>query len=127
MSSCNLWWNGPSFLQLTEDKWPALEDTCTSNETIEAELVKNPFLTTHTLVVKGVNATENIVDLEAIIDIQRFSHFGRLLHVTALVLRFVTLLKQSISKGNHVKKVQDTVCPTPDEVNLAEAFWVCTI
>ena len=63
MSSCELGWNGPSFLQLIEDKWPALEG---SNETI--------------------------------------------------------------SKGKSAKKVQDnTVCPTPDEVNLAEVIWVHTI
>ena len=79
MSSCELWWNGPSFLQLTKDKWPALEGTCISNETIEAELVKNPLPTTHTLVVKEVNATKGIVDLKVIIDVQRFSQIGNVL------------------------------------------------
>ena len=128
LSSCELWWNVPSFLQLTEDKWPALEGTCISNETIEAELVKNSLATTHTLVVKEVNATKGIVDLEVIIDVQRFSQIGRLLCITALVLRFFTLLKQSISKRKCAKKVQDnTLCPTPDKVNLAEVIWVRTI
>ena len=87
-----VWWNGPNFLQLTEDKWPALEGTWINNETIEAELVKNPLATTHTLVVK--KTTKGIVDLEVIIDVQRFSQIGRLLRVNALVLRFASLFQR---------------------------------
>ena len=124
--SCDIWWNGPSFLQLTEEKWPSLENLTDSSELIEAELVRNPPPATHILLAKG-ELVSDIVNLEAIIDVSRFSQFDKLLCVTAFVLRFVGLLKPSNLRDKNKGKALDRVWPSPAELNLAETYWMRTI
>ena len=117
--SCDLWWKGPSFLQLTDDKWPSLENLPVSSELIEPELVRNPVPASHILLTKG-EPVSGIVNLEAIIDVSRFSQLDKLLCVTAFVLRFVSLLKLSISKGKDQGEVLDKAWPSPAELNFME-------
>ena len=124
--SCDIWWNGPSFLQLTEEKWPSLENLPDSSELIEAELVRNPPPATHILLAKG-ELVSVIVNLAAIIDVSRFSKFDKLLCVTAFVLRFVSLLKLSNSEDKDQGGALDSAWPSPAELNLAETYWMCTI
>ena len=122
--SCDLWWKGPSFLQLTDDKWPSLENLPVSSELIEAELVRNPVPATHILLTKG-EPVSGIVNLEAIIDVSRFSQLDKLC-VTAFVL-IISLLKESISKGKDQREVLDKAWPSPAELNLAKTYWIHTI
>ena len=74
------------------NKWPSLEILPVSSDLIEAELVRNPLSATHILLTKGEQVS-GIVNLEAIVDVSRFSRVDKLLCVTAFVLRFFSLFK----------------------------------
>ena len=70
------------------NKWPSLKIFPASSELIEAELVRNPLSATHILLTKGERVSGN-VNLDAIINVSRFSQVDKLLCVTAFVLRFL--------------------------------------
>ena len=53
-----------------------MENLTDSSELIEAELVRNPSPVTHFLLAKG-ELVSGIVNLEAIIDVSRFSQFDK--------------------------------------------------
>ena len=120
-----LWWKGPIFLQLIDNKWLSLEILLASSELIEAELVRNPVLATYILLTKG-EPVSGILNLEHIIEVSRFGQFGKLLCVTAFVLRFVSLLKLSNSKGKDKKEILDKTWLTA-ELNLVKTYWIRTI
>ena len=75
---------------LTKDKWPesVLPQT---NEAAESEFVKDPPLSTYTLLANCHNPLKN---LEAIIDCSKFGNFQKLIRVMAYVFRFTRLLKR---------------------------------
>lgn len=123
---CDLWLNSPSFLQLTDSEWPSLEILPPSSELIEAELVRNPPPANDILLTQG-EPVSDIVNLDAIIDVLRFSQLDKLLHVTAFVMKFVILLKLSNSKDKDHDKVLDRAWPSPAELNIAETYWIRTI
>ena len=109
LSSNFLWWNVPSFLKLTEDKWPISEAPPTS-EIIEAELVKNPMLSTHAMTIS--NTQIPTVNLDEIIQCTKFSTFNRL----AYVLRFVKRSRQLASSSS----TDHRILPSAEELSLAE-------
>ena len=45
-----LWWEGPTFLQLSASEWPC-EMVSTMDDVISKEIMKNPPSTTHVLTV----------------------------------------------------------------------------
>ena len=66
-----------------------------TSEIIEAELVKNPMLSTHAMIIS--NTQIPTVNLDEIIQCTKFSTFNRLMRVTAYVLRFVKRSRQLTS------------------------------
>ena len=81
------WWNGPEFLQLTEDNWPnmTLLDSC---EEAQLEMMKTPV--SHSFITSITTAAAlSYPALHEVIDCKCFSSLNKLLHVTAYVLRFV--------------------------------------
>ena len=77
------WWNGPTFLQLTEDNWPSMmtSDTC---EEAQVEIMKT--LISHSFV--AVTTAEKTPTLHEIITCNNFSSLNKLLRVTAYVTEF---------------------------------------
>ena len=106
---------GPEFLLSPQENWPEVIIPPTS-EVAEAELVKNPPLNTHTVVVVHNNPPKN---LDAIIDCNRFGSFHKLLRVTTYVLKFAKLLKQC--KGSLLSD------PSPGELTTAELYWIQSV
>jgi len=80
------WWTGPCFLKIPEEQWPTdPQPIGKDNEQAFAELIKHPPMITHSLA--GLSpGTSGSVDLEKIIDPQRYSTKTKMLRVTAIVL-----------------------------------------
>ena len=112
--SSELWWSGPKFLQLPEEKWPEVTIPPTSS-IAESELVKNPSESTHTLVANLSSPERN---LGAIIDCSRVGSFLKLLRVTTYVLRFARLVRPPSASNCEV---------TPSELNTAELYWIQSV
>jgi len=72
----------------------AKREEASSNEIVEKEVIKNPPTFSHVFTSATSQGTQP-KGLEQIIDINRFSSLVRLLRVTVLVIRFVTLLKNT--------------------------------
>ena len=89
------WWNGPPFLQLTEDNWSSMmpSDTC---EEAQVEIMKT--LISHLFV--AINTAEKTPTLHEVIPCHNFSSLNRLLRVTAYVLRFLNKLKKHNATTN---------------------------
>ena len=85
LRDCTVWWEGPPFLKSCEEEWPNRVDL-QSSDTVMAELTKTSAQDTHVLTSV---AGRLVVNLNNIIDCQRFSNFKALLRVTAHVLRFL--------------------------------------
>jgi len=108
------WWNGPSFLVESPEKWPDLSslDTTEANK----ELVKSsPSIVQSTLTTPHATIALNV---SAVVDITQFSCLRKLLRVTALVMKFVELCRQKSS----------AVCKelTASDIIRAEELWIWT-
>ena len=99
-----VWWRGPSFLELHPSEWPHMEIQDTDSEA-QLELMKNDFVISHTLSV--ATSTLTFHKVQNIIDCTCFSKLDKLLKVTAYVLRFVHNLKnQRASQSLHSDNIQ---------------------
>ncbi len=85
------WWTGPVFLQDDPEKWPDIA-TQYQSDIADTELQKTPKLITHSL---SAVAAEKRVNMDDIIDITRYSSKLKLLRVTSLVLKFVSLVRKT--------------------------------
>ena len=92
-----------------------------ASDITNAELIKKPTVTTHTLLNTNCNKSPPLLD--EIIDCTRYSKMDKLLCVTAYVLRFVEALKHRIKKGNPSTN-NNNVQLTVKEINKAEQFWI---
>lgn len=113
--SSKSWWTGPEFLTQTEDKWPKSLDTCVDNSECAKEIVKNPLDITHILTNKS-HYFHLHSNLDKIIDIERFSTIGKLLRVTAYVLRFIKRIRKC--------RLEQHVEIQPSEMREAEIMWI---
>ncbi|CAB3999872.1 Hypothetical predicted protein [Paramuricea clavata] len=111
------WWNGPEFLKENPESWPKSATTNT-NELADKELLKHPPVVTSSLPCVSKNVSR-VANLENIIDIERYSTKIKLLRVTAIVMRFVKLLKR---KANVPTKHL-----TRDELRTAEIDWIKSV
>ena len=92
-----MWWNGPAFLQLNQDKWPQSEISLHMDRVIQSELVKNPLTVSYAFSITSVDA---VYLLNSVIDCTYFSniYITPLLRVTALVLCCASL--KSLENGD---------------------------
>ena len=112
------WWHGPSFLSKQEEFWPNILPSFKSEEASK-EAIKNMPKVVHAL-TSLEDSKHLLPDLEQVIDITRFSSKIKLLRMTALVLKFVKLLKES---GD----ITDSRSILPQEVAEAEQLWIKSI
>ena len=124
---CNnesIWFKGPEFLSKSEDQWPS--DPVGESNIAYNEAVKSPRDVVHSLTVESSKTETTKLDVNAIIDINRFgSYKKKLLPVTAYVFRFINVLrKRNVSKTT--ESVHLTFL-TAKELELAESVWIKSI
>ena len=117
LANSEVWWNGPQFLCQPSCEWPSEDQTRECNEDAKSEEVKAPKNITHVLLNQDpMHATARI---DKVMNIERYGSFGRLLRVTAIVLRFIKLLRSKISRGS-----QDNLNEDVKDLNTAEVLWI---
>ena len=112
-----LWWEGPPFLKSSLEGWPDLP-TRHESDLATDEQVRNIHFIVHSL--PAVTYDLESLNLDMIIDVRRYSSRLKLLRVTALVMKFVTQLKEKATEVNH----RDTIAMYLRE---AESRWVKSI
>ena len=112
----NLWWEGPKFLKESARVWPNMPTRYDSSEAQE-EQMKSPPEVIHSL--PTLTTAKDTLNLEDIIDINKYSSKLRLLKVTALVVKFVACLKP----GPRRRALEVTAT----ELKEAECLWVQSI
>ena len=128
LSQSELWWKGPTFLFQPENQWPDIK-SIPSSDTTDAELIKKPALTTHTLIVSQTCKDPPLLD--NIIDCSKYGTWNKVLHVTAYVLRFISALckcnkEQTSQRSRHTTSNNDKHLAV-DEINDAERMWILHI
>ena len=112
----NSWWNEPEFLQKTKEEWPNMPTSFQNDKSYEDELVKHPVNVTHSL-TNTVGSQNGEVNLNKVIDIKRYSSRVKLLRITALIMKFIRLLKRDkdarTNKDLNVKDLEE-----------AERMWI---
>ena len=106
-----LWWNGPEFLIKSNEHWPSQP----SNSQEDDSELKSPRVSVSTSIV-NVAQIPNILKL---VDTSKYSTIGRLLRVTAYVLRFINNLKKRVE--NLDITVGQITC---EEIDSAELKWI---
>ena len=112
LNQSTLWWKGPSWLP--QGDWPLCQlfDDNTALCTLQDELASE-----QTSVETTTNAKQTETGIHCVLDINTFSSLGKLLRVTAYVLRFVNKLKKTI-------KTKPSVSLQANEINSAELEWI---
>ena len=88
-----LWLNGPKFLEESEKDWPC------SDTDFEPEFTEEVLKEMKADKVLFTSATKKY-SLKDIINVERFSTYRKLLHTTAVVLKFVRILRRvRVAKG----------------------------
>jgi hypothetical protein len=108
------WWNRPEVLKEDPESWLNSSAMCT-NELAKSELLKHPPTVTSSLLCVS-KKTSSRINLNNIIDVERYSTKIKLLRVTATVKRFVRRLrgKANAPSGDL----------TAEELSSAEFMWM---
>ena len=118
LKSGELWWNAPNFLKNTCDNWPDMP-TCYESDAVKAGLVKKPqAVVVHSLV--SVVKEDQLLEMEAIFEIKRYSTKIKVLRITAIVLKFVNLLRQQ--ERTRVPQTLNGM-----DLEKAEILWIKSI
>lgn len=116
----SLWWSGPAWLRDSKGKWPT--SMCEQYEPTEEspQEERKCKIETSTL----LNSTCNKVNLNNIIQCERFSDIHKLMRVTAYVKRFVRNVKNKIRREHNVVT---SMTVTPEELAESEQLWLLEI
>ena len=94
-----------------------------ANETVLAELVKNPPKETHAFTSSEEQPAE--IYLSNIINCDHFSNLNSMLRVTAYVLRFVNKIKQRLLRCAENYEERDKL--NASNLEQAESLWIRTV
>ncbi|XP_070546927.1 uncharacterized protein [Ptychodera flava] len=113
LEKSNLWWQGPPWLK--QGDWPICPvfDSSTYHVSTEEDV---GTLSEDYNKPSDDRSKPSVNGIQLIIDVNRYSGLTKLLRVTALVLRFISNLKQKASRK--------TGLLTADELNRAEIEWI---
>ena len=116
LAKSQIWWNGSEFLTCSRDQWPPeLQPTSTDRDQANLETMKNPPLITRSL--SGISSsTKDVIQVEKIIDIRRYSTKIKLLRVTARVFRFLKITRKKLSTSSFELSAS--------ELHEAEQLWI---
>ena len=108
LEQSKLWWNGPAWL--IDGDWPICDAFDNKILTCQLEDSVNE---------SNISDTTTPIDnsLPKMIDIKRYSSLGKLLRVTAYVLRFINKLKKE-------KTITNSDYITVHELKMAENIWI---
>ena len=124
LSSESIWFNGPEFLGKIEDEWPKCQATNqTESEEVLREVAKQPANVVRSLMANYV--LPPVLDLNKVIDINRFSSLKKLLRDTAYVVRFIDALRAARQGKRPAKRKVESL--TASEVKRAELMWIRSI
>ena len=107
-----LWWHGPDFLIKDCENWPS--SNFLSRESSISDMAVSE-LKSKTNVVSLVCVSENSQNLSVntVIPCERFSSYTKLIRITALVLKFIKILRN--------KQIEKNISKT--DFNEAESLW----
>ena len=114
-----LWWHGPEWLESSKENYP-VQPSKTQLETEECYQEIRQELT----ILLAKNELKGNVNLDKILDVNKFSSYNRLLKCTALVLRFISNMKSRVQKRHNEIKVEEL---EPSELEQAERLWIKTL
>ncbi len=120
LSQNPVWWEGLLFLKYPSAEWPKqdkIEESVRDNSQALIEKVKYEPKITHVLVSVQRPNIDNVINFEW------FSCQGKLVHVLAWVLRFVSNLKSKLHKETVFREIQVTT----SEIANAELALICSI
>ena len=104
-----LWWKGPGWLAKGRNEWPK---SLVINESEEVGKERKKINVLGVVVIEAK-------DISQVVDVNRYSTFGKLLRVTAYVLRFIRNLKDR-KEGKELETGNLSVT----EIRQAEKHWV---
>ena len=114
------WWYGPKFLRQTPDNWPDQPKAHTlDGDQIQDELKAEFRRDLQKVPANYTSVTETSV--ESVVDPYRYSDVMKLLHVTALVLRFIRNLKDTQTRSG-IKEEAESL--SLEEVTAAGNLWL---
>ena len=127
----SVWYNGPGFLSQPDNEWPVdPANVSTESSEVLSEVLKQPPNVVRSLPVNSQESNEPEANIDAIIDINRFGNFNKLLRVTAHVMKFINKLKQSRElrkQGRERSRNKELNSLLASEIEQRELMWITCI
>ena len=107
-----LWWKGPEFLTVSQDKWPIASVSELSTQA-STEIVRSQPTKFHSLLLTEKSQHAQ-ADICKVIEAKNFSVLTHLLRITAYVLHFVDCLKNGLGSQRGTEEISQTLLEAKD-------------